>query len=416
MNLLEQACHDIITKNMNRTNETIYLLYDTESPLAKIVSSAYIAVLEKIQLEYDCSLHSKWQEQRNIVIREFKNPPQPLYRSGMVNPENPHIKEQNRLMTSHNINENIQVWLNHHKTIEVKTLSNTSSTVSEEYNQLEQFIDPQIDSIKEELIFLPPWSIVLLVQSTNFRISTFRIRLELFNRGIQVIEHNHLAYIPEEQFPTFEDSLTYRTDEYVRLQKEFARRMEVALNTRIQSVNWDILTFWAVEKIRGNTGDYSDVENKWGTFPIGEVFTEAKVLDSVNGIIWVETFPNEDFSINVCDPFPLYIENGRVLPSPYFPIEFQKLYNWILQYEWEVMVRELGFGLNPAITTATPLRDINFHERKLWVHLSLGKKHGIYGKKLPKTEVQRFHIDVFVSLDTVFIDDEQVFYDGKWII
>ena len=63
------------------------------------------------------------------------------------------------------------------------------------------------------------------------------------------------------------------------------------------------------------------------------------------------------------------------------------------------MVRELGFGLNPAISTSTPLADINFHERKLGVHLSLGKKHGIYGKKLPKTEIQRFHIDVFVALE-----------------
>ena len=403
MNLLEQACYDIITKNMNRTDEKIYLLYDTESPLAKIVSRAYISVLESMDTE-------------NIVIREFKNPPQPLYRGGMVNPENPHVKKQNRLMTSHNINENIQVWLNHHKTIEVKTLSTTSATVSEEYNQLEQFVDPQIDSIKDELITLPPWSIVLLVQSTNFRLSTFRIRLELFNRGIHVVELNHLAYIPEEQFPTFENSLTYRTDEYVRLQKEFSKRMEVAENTRIQSMNWDILTFWAVEKIRGNTWDYYNIENKWGTFPIGEVFTEAKVLDSVSGTVWIETYPNEDFSINVCEPFALTIEHGRVLPSPHFPPGFQKLYDWVVQYEWEVMVRELWFGLNPAIATQTPLRDINFHERKVWVHLSLGKKHGIYGKKLPKTEIQRFHIDVFVALGTVYIGDEQVFRDGNWSI
>ena len=30
-----------------------------------------------------------------------------------------------------------------------------------------------------------------------------------------------------------------------------------------------------------------------------------------------------------------------------------------------MMVRELGFGLNPAISTTTPLSDINFYERKL---------------------------------------------------
>ena len=80
------------------------------------------------------------------------------------------------------------------------------------------------------------------------------------------------------------------------------------------------------------------------------------------------------------------------------------------------MVRELGFGLNPAISTTTPLSDINFYERKLGVHLSLGKKHGIYGKKLPKTEIQRFHIDVFVALAGVYIGSKRVFQDGKWII
>jgi aminopeptidase len=73
------------------------------------------------------------------------------------------------------------------------------------------------------------------------------------------------------------------------------------------------------------------------------------------------------------------------------------------------MVRELGFGLNPAISTTTPLSDINFYERKVGVHLSLGKKHGIYGKKLPKTEIQRFHIDMFVALESVKIGDERVF-------
>lgn len=79
-------------------------------------------------------------------------------------------------------------------------------------------------------------------------------------------------------------------------------------------------------------------------------------------------------------------------------------------------MRELGFGLNPAPSTDTPLADINFHERKVGVHLSLGKKHGIYGKKLPKLEVQRFHIDVFVALESVYIGDEKVFEDGKWIV
>lgn len=387
MNSLEQSCSDILTKNMWYQDQSTYLLYDTESPLAKVLSDAWINVLSEIK-------------NKENTIREFKNPPQPLYRGGLINPDNPHLKEQNRIVTSHNIEENKRVGLDHHEALKV------------ELN--EENIDPQVELLKNELISLPKWSIVILVQSTNFRLSTFRIRLELFHRGIHVVEFNHLAYIPEKEFSTFTSSLSYNTPEYVRLQDLVGSYVTSAQNTRVQSVNGDIITFWPLEKIRGNTGDYSQVENKGWTFPIGEIFTEAKDLASLNGKCLVEAYPNEDFSVaHGIEPFLLTIENGRVLPSNNFPPGFAKLYNWIVQFEWEVMVRELGMGINPHITSVSPLSDINFHERKTWVHLSLGKKHGIYGKKLPKTEIQRFHIDVFIALDKVYIGDELIFDNGK---
>ena len=387
MNSLEQSCSDILIKNMEYTDQSVYLLYDNESPLAQILSDAWISVLENID---------------TATIREFKNPPQPLYRGGLINPDNPHLKIQNRIITSHNIEENKRIGLDHH--IMMKTEINDDQ------------IDPQIEILKNELISLPKWSIVVLVQSTNFRLSTFRIRLELFHLGIHVVEFNHLAYLKDSEFNTFITSLSYRTPEYVRLQSMFQQISSWVDYTRIISVNNDILTFWPLEKIRGNTWDYSSSENKWWTFPIGEAFTEAIDLSSVNGRCLIDTYPREDFSIEICEPFELIIESGRVLPSESFPAPFAKLYNWIVQFEWEVMVRELGFGLNTAISTATSLSDIDFHERKVWVHLSLGKKHGIYGKKLPKTEIQRFHIDVFVALDSVYIGEDKIFEDGKWII
>ncbi len=63
------------------------------------------------------------------------------------------------------------------------------------------------------------------MQSTSFRLSDFRIRLELFHRGIDVLEHNHLGYIPEEQFETFIDSLEYHTPEYL----DTAKHIEQAI-------------------------------------------------------------------------------------------------------------------------------------------------------------------------------------------
>ncbi|GAB0174712.1 MAG: hypothetical protein HHAS10_05910 [Candidatus Altimarinota bacterium] len=394
-NTLTQSCHDILFQNMKFClDQNLYLLYDEDSPLARLLSGAYIDVLNGVNKEFTNA---------KIHIRQFKNPPQPLYRGGLINPENPHSKEQNRVITSHNITENISTGLDHHKTIEVK-----AEAVVE--------VDPQVEAIKNELTSLPKNSIVILVQSTNFRLSTFRIRLELFHRGVHVIEHNHLAYIKESEIHTFAQSLIYRSDEYIRLEQEFSKLSKNANQTKIVSSNGSILTFGALENIRGNTGDYTGIENKGGTFPIGETFTEAIHLEEVNGKCLIDTYPNEDFSINICDPFELTIEKGRVLPSSDFPPAFQKLYNLVVQFEGEVMVRELGYGLNPAMNKENPLSDINFYERKVGVHLSLGKKHGIYGKKLPKSETQRFHIDVFVDLESVIIGDTEVFRDGKWAI
>lgn len=396
MNSLISSCRDILYKNMNYQDEAVFLLYDTESPLSRMMSDAYKSVLPA-----------------GATAMEFINPPQPLYRGGMVNPDNPHTDQQNRIATVHNIQENVKKWLDHHEKNGVTTVSgswleenSSNNTDNEDY----------LTSIKNALISLPKGSIVILVQSTNFRLSTFRIRLELFHRGIHVVEHNHLAYIPEEQFETFFDTLIYRTPEYVRLQNAFDERLSRAKTTKIESYNGDVLTFGAVEKIRWNTGDYTGMENKGGTIPIGEVFTEAIDLDDVNWRCWIDTFPNEDFSISITEPFLLKIENGRVLPSPHFPPAFQRLYDLVLQFEGEVRVRELGFGLNPGVSTERPLRDINFHERKVGVHLSLGKKHGIYGKKLPKSELQRFHIDVFIAVKHVYIDDEMVFENNAWTL
>ncbi len=111
------------------------------------------------------------------MIREFKSPPQPLYRGGLINPDNPHLVEQNRIITAHNIDENKRVGLDHHeihRTIladdsksksgkadprtenvpQEHFLSSASGQKTTETNpQGEQ--DPQIEDIKNALISLP---------------------------------------------------------------------------------------------------------------------------------------------------------------------------------------------------------------------------------------------------------------------
>ena len=133
----------------------------------------------------------------------------------------------------------------------------------------------------------------------------------------------------------------------------------------------------------------------------------------MNGTVMVNTYPNTDFSIERVESFPLHIKNGRFLNNANFPEGFQKIYQMILEHEGEVMVREIGFGLNSAISTEHPLSDVNFHERKHGLHLSLGKKHGIYGKKLPKTMLRRYHIDLFVDLDRVETPEHGIIFQQK---
>ena len=63
--ILEQSCIDILIKNMEYTDQIVYLLYDSESPLAIKLSDTWIHIVQDLP---------------GGKIREFKAPPQPLYR------------------------------------------------------------------------------------------------------------------------------------------------------------------------------------------------------------------------------------------------------------------------------------------------------------------------------------------------
>jgi hypothetical protein len=56
--------------------------------------------------------------------------------------------------------------------------------------------------------------------------------------------------------------LSYRTDEYIRLEENFANLAKDALQTRVISSDSSELVFGPLERIRGNTGNYAMVENK----------------------------------------------------------------------------------------------------------------------------------------------------------
>jgi hypothetical protein len=50
------------------------------------------------------------------------------------------------------------------------------------------------------------------------------------------------------------------------------------------------------------------------------------------------------------------------------------------------------------------------------VHVSLGAKHGTYGKPGFKRGDGLYHVDVFVDTHTVTLGDEIVYKEGNWIV
>jgi aminopeptidase len=57
------------------------------------------------------------------------------------------------------------------------------------------------------------------------------------------------------------------------------------------------------------------------------------------------------------------------------------------------------------------LSDVNPFERYEGFHLSLGKKHNIYRKKLHKDVVQRYHIDIFPDFSEMKVDGKLIYKD-----
>src|SRR5438105_12232289 len=78
------------------------------------------------------------------------------------------------------------------------SMSTLSKTLTEAYKRIlpdAAFMD--FNTITSEEIFaafkqLSPFDLVVLIQSTNFRLNDFRIRVELFEQSLKVIEHPHL--------------------------------------------------------------------------------------------------------------------------------------------------------------------------------------------------------------------------------
>jgi aminopeptidase len=245
--------------------------------------------------------------------------------------------------------------------------------------------------------------LVVLIQSTNFRLNDFRIRLNLFAKKLKVIEHLHLGRNLPKTFETYIKSLKYD-----QIEQDWYQKMANKLTTELgQATKLEFKAFDAslevgvVEIPKLNIGDYADMENIGGTFPIGEVFTEAQDFKSMNGSIYIYGFADREFNICFYEPFRVDIEKGLVIGyGDNAPHEFIEVLDLVKSLE-RPLIREIGFGLNRAITKENPLGDITAYERILGIHFSLGEKHSVYKKPGITVNKTKFHIDLFLCIDQV---------------
>jgi hypothetical protein len=282
-----------------------------------------------------------------------------------------------------------------------------------------QFID--FDAVTPEAVLaafkpLIASDMVVLIQSTSFRLEAFRIRVELFKRSLKVIEHLHLSRMPGAQGIDYISSLAYDPAYYRGVGYALKQLIDNAHSGVVDSGGEQLVFASPFEPAKLNVGDYKDMRNVGGQFPIGEVFTEAQDLEAVNGRVRIFVFGDTSFMVNRPEkPITLVISKGRVIEAIDSTAEFDKVLANIRADEGEVWMRELGFGMNRAFTRERVVNDIGTYERMCGIHLSLGAKHGIYNKPNFKRKDTKYHVDVFAVTESVMLDNKVVYQHGNWI-
>jgi hypothetical protein len=267
--------------------------------------------------------------------------------------------------------------------------------------------------IFEALAALAHGSLVILIQSTHFRLDAYRFRVQLFNAGFKVIEHVHLARFNEAEAIIYQAALAYDVDYYHRMGHGLKALIDQANTLRVISEDgYTLALSGGLEPAKLNIGDYRQLKHVGGQFPIGEVFSEALDLQALHGQVALFAFGDLSYQCHVLDiPIILTIEAGKVTSVTNSVAAFDAVLNSIDEVEDCVWVREIGFGLNRAMHRHQLVRDIGTAERFCGMHLSLGAKHGSYRKPAIKREKARFHIDVFVAAEAIYLDQHHLF-DG----
>ena len=113
-------------------------------------------------------------------------------------------------------------------------------------------------------------------------------------------------------------------------------------------------------------------------------------------------------------PFIATITQG-ILETTEAPPEFQNILEKIRGDE-SVIVREFGLGLNEAMSKHRIVSDITAFERQKGLHLSLGEKHATYNKPGMNRKSGRFHVDIFIDVTKITVDDTVIYQNGDFTV
>ncbi len=275
------------------------------------------------------------------------------------------------------------------------------------------------EKILEEINALSPGNLVILVQSSSFRLDAFRIRVHLFKQGLKVIEHPHLGRVLDSEIPSYIHSLAYDRDYYLKVGHSLKKKLDAAQRVTVKFGDSELIYNGPFEESKLNIGDFSQLKNVGSQFPIGEVFSELKDLTKLNGKVSLFAFGDRIFSVYdaTANPVLVTIQEGRVVKVENSNEEFDAVLEDIRAHEKEIWVRELGFGMNKAFTRQKQIRrDVGIYERMCGVHLSLGSKHALYPKEGFRKKDVKYHVDVFAEVDVVEIDNEIIFEKGAYVL
>ena len=273
------------------------------------------------------------------------------------------------------------------------------------------------DFVRAAFERLVPGDLVVLIQSGSFRLDAFRLRVELFKRGLKVIEHPHLSRMSNDEALLYIDSLAYDPNYVRRVGYGLKAHIDKAATGVIDSGGEQLVFAAGFEPAKLNVGDYREMNNVGGQFPIGEVFTESLDLEAVNGRVRIYVFGDTRFRVNRPEhPITLVIRQGRVVEVIDSTPEFDTVLAQIRADEGEIWLREVGFGLNRTFTRDVSVSDIGTYERMCGIHLSLGMKHGSYPKPQIRRADAKYHVDVFAITECVTLGDTVVYRDEVWVV